>query len=222
MINKIKDVNNYEKKHNKGSQIMKKNSMLIRNFNFKYGVGKLINNCIYIHKSCYEYLQKWSIEHKKEIGITLNDCHFYLTNNYSKFDYDVIKYDNTDNSFSFVKVDDFNNNPEPIILEGYKVKNSINLNKEHSLFINKLNYPQNNPLIYHSRYLFVKEDYKGFNYKLDQIRTLYWKLLITNNKEYCKIGKSDYWNKHYKPILDKIFTESKLELNKERINCFVQ
>lgn len=100
-------------------------------------------------------------------------------------EYDVIKYDAKEKSVSFIKVEDWNKQKEPVLVYSIKIDNDNNLKFRNESKIN--------PTIYHQKELFVNADYKGFSIAEAKERTKQWQKLKLNSK---KIGRVKFWKEN--------------------------
>jgi len=135
----------------------------------KWGVGKLIGGKVYIHKNYENNIpSKYLIPAKNVLP--------------KDFNYNLLSYNLKDNSITFTLSPDFDSSDEPIVSTQYLVKSDLTL---------KLIKPHLDPWIYHHKYLWVKPDYKGFNYEQSKERSKYW--LSKDDIDKSKIGKLSYW-----------------------------
>lgn len=142
-------------------------------------VGKKIDKNIWLHK---DYINDF---------ITKENFEKYSQNIPSDFKYQIIRYNEKENEIMFIKASDFDNSHEPVIEDAYKVKLE---NNEYKTSYTKAN--EKNPLIYHHKWLFVKDDYKGFDVAKSKERSFEWKSVLGVNKELSnKIGRKDFWDK---------------------------
>ena len=138
-------------------------------------VGKLIGGNLYIHKSYVNVLPQ------EKFLTALN----YLEKNVFNFNYTIVKYNKENESFSFINSPDFDKNDEPI------AGDSILVSKEANFKFTK---QKKDPQIYHHKWLFVKDDYSGFDVKKNIKRTVAWKEKMGNNKEMSsRIGTQSVW-----------------------------
>ena len=140
--------------------------------NPKTGVGKKIGGDLYVHKSSENVVPNLkNFKNKLPKG----------------FVYDVVKYSEKDQSVSFIKSPDWNIAEEPLATTGLKV---LSDGKIKELNINQ---------IYHHKWLFVKDDYQGFNVEDSIKRSLAWLPLRKENKikdfKWPSIGRQEAWNK---------------------------
>jgi len=133
------------------------------------GFGKKMGNDVYIHRK-YENVIPFNI---------LNNNKTLLPDT---FNYTIIKWNKKDNSMSFIESIDFNISDEPIVGDSIKIYNNIV----------KYRKKPNRDQIYHHKWMFVKNDYDGFNYINSKLRSLKW--YKKYNYDSKKIGYKDYWD----------------------------
>ena len=159
-----------DKLSNLKNEVTKIDSSLKRNSST--GVGKKIGGALYVHKS------------SENVIPTITFAKAKLPKDYN---YDVVKYNDKDKIVSFIKVPEFNTVNEPLATTGLKVFSdgtikNININQ-----------------IYHHKWLFVDDSYKGFNVADSIERSLAWLPLRKNNKiknfKWASIGKQEAWDK---------------------------
>lgn len=141
----------------------------------KYGVGKYIGGTIYVHRQYEDIIPdiaKTKERFKDSIG---------------SFKYNVISYDASKNKISFIEAKDFDSADEPTI------GNYITLNTETG----KVKHGTSDT-IYHHKWLFVKDDYKGFKVQQSYERSEKWLKLPDIN--FGKIGHKKFWNELIKGL----------------------
>ena len=134
----------------------------------RFGVGKEIGGAVYVHRQ-YESVLPAAVQKAKE-------C---LPQN---FDYTVIKYLLSDDTVSFIESPDFDSADEPTVGDLYTIK----ANGQAS-FRRKLT----DPWIYHHKWLFVADDYKGFDVEASKRRSRQW--LTLDDIDFNRIGKQSFW-----------------------------
>ena len=144
----------------------------------KYGVGKQVGSTIYLHKSVEDKLPK-------EILFTTKNK---IPND---FNYDIVKYDESNGNVTFISSPDWDISDEPI------VGNAILIRGDGSeRFIKQKESPQ----IYHHKWLFVNDNYNGFNSEDSKERSRKW--LKIPNIEFNKIGYKNYWDTNVVPYIN--------------------
>ena len=140
----------------------------------KFGIGKQMIGCVYIHKSSEQTLPG------------LNKAKKHISKNH---DYAVVKYHWLNNTFSFIQSSDFDSAYEPT------VGNSLIVHADGKTKLIKA--PQD-PWIYHHKWLMVNDNYRGFNVSLSKSHSINWMRL---NPDRSKIGKKSSWLKNILPRL---------------------
>jgi len=144
----------------------------------KYGVGKQVGNTIYLHKSVENKLPS-------EILFTAKNK---IPND---FNYDIVKYDESNGNITFINSPDWDISDEPI------VGNAILIRGDGSKrFIKQKESPQ----IYHHKWLFVNDSYSGFNTEESKERSRRW--LKVPNIQFNKIGYKNYWDTNIVPYIN--------------------
>lgn len=154
----------------------------------KLKAGKIMMNCLYIHKSAIHTLNG------QDMKLYLNKLK-YVTD----FEYDIIKINYKTSVVSFVQSSDWDSSDEPTVGDMITVQadNTIRYNKSRNL-------------IYHHKWMFVEDNYTGFDVEASKRRSEYWMnhpfilILKSNPKEYfnSKIGHKKYWETIICPILE--------------------
>jgi ubiquinone/menaquinone biosynthesis C-methylase UbiE len=146
------------------------------------GIGKFIGGNIYVHKNYVEIFPQEQYKNALKI----------LKENVKDFDYVMVKYNKDKGSFSFIKSPDFDTSHEPI------AGDAILVNSDGSL---KFTAQKKDPQIYHHKWLFVKDDYQGFNVEESLSRTILWKNKMGVNKDLSsRIGTQSVWNDWLKEV----------------------
>lgn len=150
-------------------------------------VGKHIYNDLYIHKSAIDTLTD---KQQAVIGTALKNVPE------SFGDYAILKVNMKDDSVTFIKSPDWDTAKEPVVGDSIKVlaDGSFNIRKARSV----------NPQIYHHKWLFVKDNYKGF----DVVESKAWSEEWKNSDldlDLSKIGNQTYWEKATAPLADGIY-----------------
>jgi hypothetical protein len=149
-------------------------------FRIAESVGKVMGSVIYIHKNYENQLPQEALRLAKS----------KLPKNY---DYTTVKYDKKYGTFSFIQSPDFDTADEPI------VGMSIKITPEGGKIIT----PQaKDPLIWHHKWQWVGDDYKGFDIEASKIRSKKWQNIVNKDKEILsRIGRKSYWDKNIIPLL---------------------
>lgn len=162
----------------------------------KYGVGKFMGGSVYIHRMYDEVLSDngFYVEVSKQF-------HMY---------YNVIKQNIKTGSFTFIHSPDFDYSHEPLITYAilvepseYRANGPMVRTGKYRIngFTEKIiSLPKHNAKIYHHKWLFVKNDYPGFNVQESIKRSLTWMGLDGINKS--RIGNLKYWELEVVPMID--------------------
>lgn len=143
----------------------------------RYGVGKVIGGAVYLHRQ-YEELLGHPLEGAKQ--------HLPLG-----FDYVVVKYHIGRGTVSFLCSPDFDSAPEPIVGDSCLVYLDGKVRQYRQLA---------DPYIYHHKWLFVTNDYSGFDVAVSKRRSLKW-LGLTPPVDFTRIGRKSYWETFVLPRL---------------------
>lgn len=145
---------------------MKQPTLPKRSARFK--VGKEIGGAVYVHKQ-YESLLPEAVQKAKS----------FLP---PEFSYTVVKFQISDQTVSFIQSTDFDSADEPIVGDLYTVKADGSASFRRQL---------TDPWIYHHKWLFVADDYNGFDVEESKQRSLQW--LALSNIDFQRIGKRSHW-----------------------------
>jgi hypothetical protein len=158
---------------------MKKAIKLRRNK--KFGVGKTVGSCIYVHRQ-YEWVLPECVQQAKTLIPTA-------------FPYTVVKFDQRTTAVSFIESPDFDTADEPTVGSSYHVeaKGWVTFRKS------------NGAQIYHHKWLFVKDDYAGFDVAAARRRSLQWMALEGVDRR--RIGSRKYWKQN---VVSRIEIEDRL------------
>ena len=160
----------------------------------KYGVGKQVGNTIYLHKSVEDKLPHAVLEFaKREIP--------------SDFIYDIIKYDVKNGNVTFISSPDWDTSDEPIVGDALLIRGDGSMRYMQQ---------KSSPQIYHHKWLFVNDNYGGFNVEDAKTRSKKW--LKIPNIEFNKIGYKNYWENNIIPLIESKMKETILEMSYELIS----
>lgn len=143
-----------------------------------YGVGKDIGGKVYLHKQ-YENVLPQNL---------LADAKDKLPKG---FEYTGVSYDRKSGQFTFTYSPDFDTAHEPT------VGNQIVVKPDGNLLIIK---QKDNPQIWHHKWLWVKDDYKGFNVEESKERSRMWSAIPNVDKS--RIGYKDFWETNVVPLIE--------------------
>ncbi len=147
----------------------------------KYGVGKLIGGVLYFHRQYMSILPEDVYD--KNINILYDS-------KYEDFKYNIIKWDIKKDLLTFVNSPDFDTADEPVAGDYVAIKSDGTVRKGST------------KSIWHHKWLWVKDDYKGFNVEESYRRSEAW--LTIPMIEFSKIGNKAFWEKNYVPEIDKM------------------
>lgn len=137
---------------------------------------KKVGYAVYAHKSnIKEFLENIPTEDLSFVCsiLSLDFC-----------EYDIVKYDKKTGNVSLIRCSTWNSLNEPI------VEDSFCFNTDYSYKVIK-----GGTKVYHNKWMFVSEDYKGFDVNKAKERTKIWNS-IPNIKQYkSKIGNVGFWYK---------------------------
>lgn len=153
-------------------------TMVYRLKRYKSDVGKFIGGSLYVHKDYTDILPQ----------SLLKQAMNFIPEG---FEYTVVKYTREDRSFSFIESTDFDTADEPLV--GKSVKVNLETGKV------TLTNPPKSPFIYHHKWMFVRDDYQGFNIEESMQRTRH--ICSIPDIDYTRIGKLNYWTENVLPRL---------------------
>lgn len=145
---------------------------------------KKVMNTYYVHKS-----NRWELfklpfftEQAKRI---VNGLDGFL-------DYQIIKYDWFNHKLSLIKSPDWDTANEPIVGNTYvfDLSQGNDLSDTPKKIIKGRT---NNPQIYHNKWMFVADDYNGFDIEKAKERTKLWNSIPNISEHKCRIGNQNYW-----------------------------
>lgn len=143
----------------------------------RFQVGKEIGGAVYVHRQYESVLPAAVQEAKASIP--------------NEFLYTVVKYALPEETVSFIHVPDFETADEPTVGDLYTVRNdgATSFRRQAS-----------DPWIYHHKWLFVADDYQGFDVEASKARSRQW--LALDEIDVRRIGKKSYWQKMVLPALN--------------------
>lgn len=138
---------------------------------------KKIGGAIYIHRSNIDILDQ------EQLDLVWTRLEQLAKSNYPCNSYEIIKIKG--DSVTFIECDGWDELREPVVGNAYNVKadGSIRFTKKK----------EKNPQIYHHKWMFVAEDYKGFDVEESKAWSKKW-LSIVPKGHHTKYGYRDYWN----------------------------
>lgn len=140
---------------------------------------KKIGGSIYIHKSNLEELKEIIEEN---IFLRIMEASKNLPDS---FNFEIIKYNKKDNKVSFIDSSDWNTAREPLVGDSYVTS------------IDDFNFKliKSKGQIYHHKWMFVSNDYNGFDIEESKNWSKVWTDVIPNEKSIkSRIGYKKYWD----------------------------
>lgn len=155
-------------------------------------IGKLIGGEHYVHRNYEDSISDQ--EGLKKAKLALDPDH--------RKKYTVVKHNKKEGTFSFIHSPDFDESDEPISGESHKVKpdGSITITRQ-----------KKDPQIWHHKWQWVGDDYKGFDVEKSKQRSKDWGKVTDKIKNETpeenvmkKIGTKSYWEKTVVPQIGKV------------------
>ena len=148
--------------------------------------GKSIGGAIYVHKDYVENHPKIPQSEYQKAKSKLPTDH----------DFTAVKYDKNEGSFSFIHSPDFDTADEPTVGRAIKVKPSGDI---------KVTEPTRDPKIWHHKWQWVADDYKGFDVNQSKQRSKDWKDVVGVDRQVSsRIGSKSYWEREIVPKIKKV------------------
>jgi hypothetical protein len=143
----------------------------------KFGLGKDIGGAVYLHFS-----------YEEKLGSVLAAAKAKLPDG---FQYHVVKYNYRTEAVSFIQCPNFDTAPEPTVGDIVTVdaKGHVRWRRQ-----------PRDPEVYHHKWLFVAEDYPGFDVELSRQRSIAWMRL--DGVDRPRIGRKSYWEQQVVPRLE--------------------
>lgn len=152
-------------------------------------LGKKVGNELYIHK---DYVDQTDIP--KDV---LTAASSILKQKHPNHEYNIIRHNKKTNDIGFLNSPDWDESHEPYIHDSVKV--SSNGETAYTK-------PKKDPQIYHQKWKFVGDDYKGFDVDRSKNRTKQYMDAIAKRKTETgdskisnKIGYKSYWDREIVP-----------------------
>ena len=143
-------------------------------------VGKVMGNNIWVHKDYVSLLPQF---------VDIFDAASSVVPD--NFEFDIVRFDKRGGDVCFISSPDFITSSEPIVSRTLKV----NVDEFGVSLAQPPTKKQDNPLIYHHKWLFVPDSSNLFNVEESMKRSLEWKSVLGVDKTISsKIGRLDFWN----------------------------
>ncbi len=142
----------------------------------RFGVGKEIGYAVYVHRAYEDVLGpsvQWAKRHLPE-----------------QFEYTVVKLNQRNDAVSFIHCPGFDTEDEPVIT-AITVVYADGVLQRRTL--------PSDPYIYHHKWLFVRDDYEGFDVNASRARSKAWEAL--DDVDRSRIGRLSYWTAYVLPKL---------------------
>jgi len=143
----------------------------------RFGVGKEIGGAVYVH-----------CKYEDRLGDAVPTAKKHLPED---FEYDVVKYNYRTGAVSFVQCPEFNISTEPTVGDMLTVDAEGGVRRRRQ---------PRDPEIYHHKWLFVADDYAGFDIEASRRRSLAWMRLEGIDRK--RIGRKSYWDNFVIPRLN--------------------
>jgi hypothetical protein len=139
------------------------------------GVGKDIGGSLYLHRNYEDHLPDQD---------NLLKAKMVLEQNHPGFKYNALKVDKNGSKITFFNSPDFDTSHEPVagpyvVVDGKATRTG------------------KTDAIWHHKWLWVKDDYKGFDVDAAHKRSVAW--LKIPNIDFTRIGNKAFWEQHYIP-----------------------
>ena len=134
--------------------------------------GKRIGYRIYVHRQYEHNVPKDILNRAKKFAGNLIKG------------YTCVRYDGKDQSVAFQFSSGFDTEDEPTLGKTVLIKADGSI---------KITPRRANPLIWHHKWMWVADNYQGFDVEASKARSELWKPHVTK-EEKVKIGNQEYWN----------------------------
>lgn len=161
--------------------IVHRKEYLSKNLNER-AIGKKMGHDLYVHKNYVD-----------QTPIPQDALQAALARLPEGYDFTAIKYNKQDGSFSFIQSPDFDTADEPTVGVSLKVAADGSVKRTN---------PPSDPWIWHNKWMWVGDDYPGFDVEQAKQRSKHWKDIIGVDKAVSsRIGKKSYWDTNIVPKL---------------------
>lgn len=142
----------------------------------KYLVGKEIGGAVYVHR-IYE-------------GLLPEPVKIASKHLPTDFDYSVVKFVEKESCVSFILCPEFDSEDEPVVGDIVRID---------AMGAMQFFSQQADPFIYHHKWLFVMDDYKGFDVDRSKSRSISW--LGLKGIDMTRIGRRSFWEANVVPFI---------------------
>lgn len=152
---------------------------------------KKIGGCIYMHIS-----MRTNVEEKIKNMIEDAEKVFRKVIGIKDFmEVEIVKIDVKNNKVSFIKSPDWDTAREPLVGDAYM----IDLNEDAPLRKRTVKITKSKGQIYHHKWMFVADDYQGFDIEESKKWSEKWQSVIPAEKGIkSRIGYKKYWDEYLK------------------------
>lgn len=106
----------------------------------------------------------------------------------------IVRYDSQKDEVCLIESSDFNESDEPLVGRSMIIPMAGNQDI-------KITNPPKDPLIYHHKWMFVKDDYSGFNVEESKRRSIWWKSQMGKDRHLSsRIGRLSFWQSWIKTL----------------------
>ncbi|MCY2977215.1 MAG: DNA phosphorothioation-associated putative methyltransferase [Planctomycetota bacterium] len=154
----------------------------------RYGVGKEIGYAVYVHR-----------DYEDRLGPTVEWAKRHLPEHY---EYSVVKLNLRNDSVSFIHCPGFDLEHEPVIAAIVVVAANGHVQRRAM---------PSDPYIYHHKWLFVADDYQGFDLAESKSRSEQWSSI--GEVDRSRIGRKNFWEQY---VVPKLWVPSNVAADMER------
>ncbi len=152
---------------------------------------KKIGGCVYMHMSMRKRVDA-------NIQGMITDAEQVFRKKIGMKDFlevEIVKVDIKNNKVSFIKSPDWNTSREPLVGDAYM----IDLNEDAPLRKRTVKITKSKGQIYHHKWMFVADDYKGFDVEESKKWSEKWQSVIPSDRTIkSRIGYKKYWDEYLK------------------------
>lgn len=149
---------------------------------------KKVGNAMYVHRSNVIELAEHMPSRDYDALLRL------LMKANKRYRFEIVKYEK--GNVSLIDSPDWNTENEPTVGDSYRWKAGAYFDSKGDLMppVIRRHNPEN-PQIYHSKWMFVGPNYKGFDVDKARIRSALWQSVLPHTKDVkSRIGYRRYWN----------------------------
>lgn len=152
---------------------------------------KKIGGCVYMHMS----MRAGACEQIKNMVADAEKVFRKVVGIKDFMEIEIVKVDIKNNKVSFIKSPDWDIAREPLVGDAYM----IDLNEDAPLKKRTVKITKGKGQIYHHKWMFVADDYKGFDIEESKKWSKKWQSVIpADRKIKSRIGYKKYWDEYLK------------------------